>query len=109
MQSRGQRGAWDLCMSHIKDFGKGCEEVADDWRNRRLSATQLEKRLLKCINWLLEPVEWHWSWWGIDCMLRDRLLHYLLISGKEEDIGKACSFYLLRSGKEEDVGKACSA
>jgi hypothetical protein len=44
-------------MSNIKDFGKGCEEVLDDRRKRRVSATQLGKQLLKCINWLLEPVE----------------------------------------------------
>lgn len=57
MPSALQLGTWDLCKSHIKDFGKGCEEVVDDRRNRRVSATQLAKHLLKCINWLLEPVE----------------------------------------------------
>jgi hypothetical protein len=56
MQSPGQPGAWDLCMSHIKDFGKGCEKVVDR-RIGRLSATQLGKLFLKCISWLLEAVE----------------------------------------------------
>lgn len=57
MQSPRQPGAWDLCVLHIKVFEKGCEEVVDDGRNGRLSATQVGKQLLKCINWLSEPVE----------------------------------------------------
>jgi hypothetical protein len=52
MHSTVQPGAWDLCKSHIKDFGKGCEEVVGDRMNGGVSATQLAKQLLKGINWL---------------------------------------------------------